>query len=161
MLSDDRLAAIENHTDPPRANIGELTYDVFVLLVEVKASRNRERRLRERLEASQLRSIEARNPGIDMEQVKRERAGLLDDDTEADDGYVSLYDYHVNGCTFTTEDGWQCLPGCPSREATMMSVIVRAWAAVVRALWPVAVWLAPQTWVKKARLLHERRDTRT
>lgn len=32
-------------------------------------------RLREQLDEAQLRSIEARNPGIDIEQVKRIRAG--------------------------------------------------------------------------------------
>ena len=38
-------------------------------------------RLRAALEEAQLRSIEARNPGIDMERVKRER-GLIGDDDE-------------------------------------------------------------------------------
>ena len=40
------------------------------------------RRLRAKLEEAHLRSIEARNPGIDMERVRRERALIRGDDRE-------------------------------------------------------------------------------
>jgi len=40
------------------------------------------RRLRAKLDEAQLRSIEARNPGIDMERVRRERALIRGDDRE-------------------------------------------------------------------------------
>ena len=38
------------------------------------------RQLRDKLEEAQLRSIEARHPGIDMEYVKRERALIRGDE---------------------------------------------------------------------------------
>jgi len=50
--------------DGPPAPLDEMV----ALLAENK-------RLREQLDAAQLRSIEARNPGIDMDDVRRTRAG--------------------------------------------------------------------------------------
>lgn len=38
----------------------------------------RERALRAELDEAQLRSIEARNPGIDLDEVRRQRAALSD-----------------------------------------------------------------------------------
>lgn len=40
------------------------------------------RQLREQLDAAQLRSIEARNPGIDMDDVRRQRAAVVPQDPE-------------------------------------------------------------------------------
>ena len=67
-MTDDDLAAIE---DLSRETLQMIVYDLFA---EV-------RRLRAKLDEAQLRSIEARNPGIDMERVKRER-GLIGDNRE-------------------------------------------------------------------------------
>lgn len=30
-------------------------------------------------------------------------------------GHVRLADLHVDGCEFTSDEGWTCQPGCPTR----------------------------------------------
>ena len=52
-----------------------LRYRVIRLIAALRASRAENKELKEALDQAQLRSIEARNPGIDMEEVKRIRRG--------------------------------------------------------------------------------------
>ncbi len=64
-MDDERLTQIEAHA----REFDQVGWDVAVgLVAEV-------RRLRAELDQAQLRSIEARNPGIDMDDVRRLRAG--------------------------------------------------------------------------------------
>lgn len=64
--------------------------ETFPPLVEARAENER---LREALDEAQLRSIEARNPGIDMDEVRRSRAAASLSETggepaRVDDGRV-------------------------------------------------------------------------
>ena len=55
----------------------------------VQALEEQNARLRADLDEAQLRSIEARNPGIDMDEVRALRAGTRPDPVEADSGTLS------------------------------------------------------------------------
>lgn len=56
------------------------THEAVTEVQDIKAERDK---LRAELDAAQLRSIEARNPGIDMDEVRRIRARLIDGEAPA------------------------------------------------------------------------------
>ena len=76
---DEAVAALSESCNENRINaIAESVFLTCPADVRVATLEAENEELRVQLEAAQLRSIEARNPGIDMERVARERRAHLD-----------------------------------------------------------------------------------
>lgn len=74
-LTDEEIARTEKTLEKWFEGDAHVLWLVRRLVASLRASRAENKELREALDQAQLHSIEARNPGIDMEEVKRIRRG--------------------------------------------------------------------------------------